>query len=185
MLGGLPPPSRRLPRICLLQDQIGGHDGGSREGGGEGDENARGGGSRGACQRINKSCPRLGSDSENRPRERRDRRERSNDHRAFPHPPPLPFSSSFDSTVSNGTTFFPDLRNHANRPENVGHVSGIADRREAVVARGRGGELCAHKSRGNIYRRKKNPWIDTTVESACSGGSVGRGSDSLRIGARA
>lgn len=104
---------------------------------------------------------------------------------AFPHPPPLPFSSSFDSTVSNGTTFFPDLRNHANRPENVGHVSGIVDRREAVVARGRGGELCAHKSRGNIYRRKKNPWIDTTVESACSGGSVGRGSDSLRIGARA
>lgn len=41
MLGGLPPPSRRLPRICLLQDQIGGHDGGSREGGREGDENAR------------------------------------------------------------------------------------------------------------------------------------------------
>lgn len=104
---------------------------------------------------------------------------------AFPHPPPLPFSSSFDSTVSNGTTLFPDLRNHANRPENVGHVSGIVDRREAVVARGRGGELCAHKSRGNIYRRKKNPWIDTTMESACSGGSVGRGSDSLRIGARA
>lgn len=81
---------------------------------------------------------------------------------AFPHPPPLPFFSSFDSTVSNGTTLFSDLRNHANRPENVGHVSGIADRREAVVARGRGGELCAHKSRGNIYRRKKNPWIDTT-----------------------
>lgn len=32
---------------------------------------------------------------------------------AFPHLPPLPFSSSFDSTVSNGTTLFPDLRNHA------------------------------------------------------------------------
>lgn len=30
---------------------------------------------------------------------------------AFPHPPPLSFSSSFDSTVSNGTTFFLDLRN--------------------------------------------------------------------------
>lgn len=108
---------------------------------------------------------------------------------AFPHPPPLPFSSSFDSTVSNGTTFFPDLRN---RPAKMSRkcwtrIGNRRNRRETRgrVARGRGGELCAHKSRGNIYRRKKNPWIDTTVESACSGGSVGRGSDSLRIGARA